>query len=99
QYESPTINLAVRNAAPGTKNSQGIDQQTASRASAVLDYDWYTGFSNPSAQSVFIFAGAKGYAPNLFFQPVSTTPIWGRILEASTITYNNDPVCFHNQAS
>jgi hypothetical protein len=97
-FESPTIDLAVRNAAPGTKNSQGIDKETASRASGVIDYDWYTGFAGLD-QSVFVFTGAQCYAPSLFKQPVSGVPIWSTVQLPGSISYNENPQCYHQRAS
>ncbi len=93
--ESPTIDLAVRNAAPGTKNGQGIDKETASRTAVVADMDIYTGFMSLD-ESVFWRVGARAYAPAVFKQPVSAAPIWSNTLFPGIISANDDPFCFQD---
>jgi hypothetical protein len=68
--ESPTINLAVRTAAPGTKNDQGIDQAAAARPNLLLDFDFYSGFMGLD-QSVFWTYGARFFGPTAV-EPIST---------------------------
>jgi hypothetical protein len=93
--ESPTVDLAVRTAAPGTKNAQGIDQETASRQKGVFEYDLYSGYMNLD-QSVFYNAGARSYAPSVWKQPVSGHPTWSDWYGFSTIFFNPDPLCFRD---
>lgn len=94
-FESPTIDLAVRTAAPGTKNGQGIDKETASRTAVVADMDIYTGFMSLD-ESVFWRVGARAYAPAIFRQPVSGAPIWSNTLFPGIISANDDPFCFQD---
>jgi len=90
--QSPTIDLAVRSAAPGTKNAQGIDKETASRGSLVLEFDIYSGFMSLD-ESVFWFRGARAYQPGVFGQPVSGTPTWSQMLYPPSITNQPVPLC------
>lgn len=90
--QSPTIDLAVRTAAPGTKNSQGIDQETASRTTGIIQFDFYSGHMDLD-QSVFYLPGARAYAPAIWKQPISGTPVWSGA-GYSFITFNPDPFCY-----
>ena len=90
--QSPTIDLAVRNAAPGTKNAQGIDKETASRGSIVLGFDIYSGFMSLD-QSVFWFRGARAYQPGIYGEPLSGSPTWSQVLYPPSITNNPVPLC------
>ena len=96
--QSPTINLAVRNAAPGTKNAQGIDKETASRASAVMEFDLYSGFMSTD-ESVFYFLGARAYQPGVYGQPVSGSPTWSNGLYPPSISNNSVPLCYTDGGS
>jgi len=91
---SPTIDLAVRNAAPGTKNAQGIDQATAARASGLIEFDVYSGHMDLD-QSIFYHGGARAWSPGLWKAPVSQTPHWSGAYY-SFITFNPDPACFRD---
>ena len=93
QYaESPTVNLAVRTAAPGTKNTQGIDQATAARGQAILQYDFYSGFMGLD-ESLFYRWGMRAHGPQ-FFQPVSGVRTWSGVLFDGSIYFNPDPFCY-----
>ena len=97
-FESPTIDLAVRHAAPGTKNAQGIDKETAQRASVLVDYDPYTGYMSLD-ESVFWFISARAWDPSLFTQPLSGTTIWSPWLLPNSLSYNGDPQCYQDFAN
>jgi hypothetical protein len=73
--ESPTIDLAVRNAAPGTKNAQGIDQEIANSQEWTLDFDFYPGHMTLE-QSVGVRPVSRTYAPATWKQPISGHPVW-----------------------
>jgi hypothetical protein len=73
-WESPTIDLAVRTAPPGTKNAQGIDRETALRTSIVMDYDIYTGFMSFD-ESIFWYFGGRFHGPTST-QPQSGNRTW-----------------------
>jgi len=90
--ESPTIDLAVRSAAPGTKNGQGIDKETAARGSILLTFDMYSGFMSTD-ESVFWFRGARAYQPGVYGQPLSGAPVWSNMLYPPSITNNSVPLC------
>jgi hypothetical protein len=90
--QSPTIDLAVRNAAPGTKNAQGIDKETASRGSIVLTFDIYSGFMSLD-ESVFWFRGGRAYQPGVYGQPLSGSPTWSQMLYPPSITNQPVPLC------
>jgi hypothetical protein len=90
--ESPTVDLAVRTAAPGTKNGQGIDQQTASRTTAVFQYDFYSGHLGLD-ESVFYRWSLTAHGP-AFVQPISGTRVWSGALYNTTIYFNPDPFCY-----
>jgi hypothetical protein len=92
--QSPTVNLAVRSAAPGTKNTQGIDQQTASRSTGVINYDIYSGFMSLD-ESVFWFEAVRGYGSGIFAQPVSGAPTWSTFFFPPFINNNPVPQCFN----
>lgn len=94
-YESPTIDLAVRTAAPGTKNAQGIDKETASRTAAQLDFDIYSGFMG-LGESIFYRYAARAYAPAVYKQAVSQTPVWSQRLVYPFIIFNPDPFCYRD---
>jgi len=89
--ESPTVNLAVRSAAPGTKNTQGIDKETASRTGIVEDYDVYTGFMGLD-ESVFWQFGGRFYGP-ASTQPQSGNLCWSPWQIYPFIIFNPDPFC------
>ena len=91
--ESPTIDLHVRNAAPGTKNAQGIDQETASRTAGLFEFDFYSGFMGHE-ESIFYRYGARAYAPSTYFQPLSGIPVWSNHLVYPGIAFNPDPLCY-----
>jgi len=91
---SPTVNLAVRSAAPGTKNTQGIDKETAARTSGVINYDLYSGFMSLD-ESVFWFEAVRGYAPGIFAQPISGAPTWSTVFFPPFINNNPVPQCFN----
>lgn len=93
--ESPTIDLAVRSAAPGTKNGQGIDQETAARNTAVLEYDFYSGHLGLD-ESVFYRWGIRAHGPQ-FIQPISGTRVWSGALYNTSIYFNPDPLCYIDQ--
>ncbi len=95
-FESPTIDLAVRNAAPGTKNSQGIDREMARRTAIAVDYDWYSGFMSLD-ESVFWFISARAWDPSVFAQPISNTPIWSPWIFPNSLGFNGDPQCDDDQ--
>ncbi len=91
-WESPTVNLAVRAAAPGTKNDQGIDQASANRPALVLDYDIYSGFMGLD-QSVFWQFGGRYWGP-ASHEPVSTNvPCWSPWQIYAFIVFQPDPFC------
>ncbi len=94
-FQSPTINLAVRSAAPGTKNSQGIDQQTAARTSVMLEFQFYSGFMG-LGESIFYRPAARAYAPAIYKQPVSAHPVWSNRLVPGVIVFNPDPFCYRD---
>jgi hypothetical protein len=91
-WESPTIDLAVRTAAPGTKNAQGIDRETALRTEAVMDYDLYSGFMSLD-ESIFWYYGGRFYGPTCT-QPVSGNRCWSNTQFYPFIIFNPDPFCF-----
>jgi hypothetical protein len=91
-WESPTIDLAVRTAPPGTKNAQGIDQATASRSEAVMEYDAYTGFMSLD-ESIFWYAGIRYHGPGSV-QPVSGNRCWSPTVLVGVLTFRPDPLCF-----
>ncbi len=92
-WATPTINLAVRSAAPGTKNSQGIDQQTATRPTVVLDYDLYSGFMGLD-QSIFWQIGGRFFGPAAH-EPVSANvQLWSPWQLYPGIVFSPDPFCF-----
>jgi hypothetical protein len=90
-FESPTVNLAVRTAAPGTKNNQGIDKETAARAGIVEDYDIYTGFMSLD-ESIFWQFGGRFYGP-ASTQPQSGNKCWSPWQIYGFIIFNPDPFC------
>ncbi len=90
--ESPTIDLAVRSAAPGTKNAQGIEATTAARSSAVIQFDLYPGF--PSLDTgVFYSLGARSFAPTVWKQPVSGLPTWANFYSYPFLLASIAPIC------
>jgi hypothetical protein len=91
-WESPTIDLAVRSAAPGTKNAQGIDQETASRGAAVMQFDLYPGFMGFD-QSIFFYPGSRFYGPGSV-QPVSGNKCWSPTQFYAIIQFAPVPICF-----
>ena len=92
--ESPTVNLAVRTAAPGTKNNQGVDKETASRTSFVEDYDIYSGFMSLD-ESIFWQFGARFYGPGSL-QPQSGDKCWSREQIYPFIVFQPDPFCIRD---
>jgi len=90
-WESPTIDLAVRTAAPGTKNAQGIDRETALRTTLVLDYDVYTGFMGLD-QSIFWQYGARFHGPSST-QPQSGNRTWSPSQLDAIPIFEPDPFC------
>src|SRR5262249_39684992 len=91
-FESPTINLAVRSAAPGTKNSQNIDSYMALRPSLVEDYDIYSGFMGLD-ESIFWRFGARYWGPQSV-EPLSTNlRIWSPFQIFPFIVFQPDPFC------
>ncbi len=91
-YESPTVNLAVRTAAPGTKNSQNIDSYMALRPSVVEDYDIYSGFMGLD-ESVFWRFGIRFFGPGSV-EPVSTNiKLWSPFQVYPFIVFQPDPFC------
>jgi hypothetical protein len=92
-FESPTIDLAVRTAAPGTKNAQGIDRETALRTVVVMDYDLYSGFMGLD-QSVFWYFGGRFHGPTNV-QPQSGNRCWSPTVFYPIPIWNPDPLCFH----
>ncbi len=90
--ESPTIDLAVRTAAPGTKNGQGIDQQTASRTNVTVQHDFYSGHLDLD-ESVFYRYGLRAHGPT-FIQPVSGKRVWSGAMIVGSIFFNPDPLCY-----
>jgi hypothetical protein len=90
-WESATINLAVRTAAPGTKNTQGIDQETASRQGLLMDYDIYTGFMSLD-ESIFWQIGGRFHAP-VCVQPQSGNRCWSHSQLYPGLIFNPDPYC------
>ena len=90
-FESPTVNLAVRTAAPGTKNAQGIDKETASRTGIVEDYDIYTGFMSLD-ESIFWQFGGRFHSPTVI-QPLSGNRCWSPWQIYPFIVFNPDPFC------
>ncbi|MGH7726163.1 MAG: FlgD immunoglobulin-like domain containing protein [Candidatus Eiseniibacteriota bacterium] len=95
--ESPTIDLAVRTAGPGTKNTQGIDRETALRTQVLLEFDVYSGFMGLE-QSVFYRAGARSFAPTVWKSPVSAHPIWSDWY-GTFIAGSPDPLCYRELRS
>ena len=93
-WESPTIDLAVRSAPPGTKNGQGIDQATAARGSAVMRFDLYPGFMGLD-QSIFYYPGSRFYGPGSV-QPVSGNRCWSPTQFYGFIVFAPTPICFTN---
>jgi hypothetical protein len=89
---SPTIDLAVRTAAPGTKNGQGIDQATAARGTAVLQNDFFSGNMDLD-ESVFYRWGIRAHGP-AFVAPVSSARVWSGVLFNGSIYFNPDPLCY-----
>jgi hypothetical protein len=90
--ESPTIDLAVRTAAPGTKNGQGIDQATAARVSATVRHDFYSGNMDLD-ESIFYRYGIRAHGP-AFVSPVSGRRVWSGTLFVGSILFNPDPLCY-----
>jgi hypothetical protein len=90
-WESPTIDLAVRNAAPGTKNAQGIDRETALRGTVVLAYDLYSGFMSFD-ESIFWAYGARYHAPGCV-QPQSGNRVWSPAQLYPFFIHQPDPLC------
>ena len=95
-WESPTVDLAVRTAAPGTKNAQGIDRETALRTTAVMDYDVYTGFMSLD-ESIFWYLGARFHGPTCV-QPISGNRTWSPTQFYSLIIFNPDPLCLRGSS-
>jgi hypothetical protein len=95
--ESTAIDLAVRTAPPGTKNGQGIDQQTAARTTAILQYDFYSGHLGLE-ESVFYRIGIRAHGPQ-FVQPISGHRVWSGSLIIGGILFNPDPLCYIDQFS
>jgi hypothetical protein len=89
--ESPTVNLAIRSAAPGSKNTQGIDKETAARTGIVEDYDVYTGFMSFD-ESVFWQFGGRFHGP-ASTQPQSGNRCWSPWQIYPFIIFNPDPFC------
>ena len=92
--ESPTIDLAVRSAAPGTKNAQGIDKETAARTSGVIDYDVYSGFMSLE-HGIFWQFGARFFAPTCV-QPQSLNKCWSPWQIYGFIVFQPDPFCIRD---
>src|SRR5688572_9138515 len=90
--ESPAVDLAVRTAAPGTKNGQGIDQQTATRTKAVIQNDFFSG-NMWLDESVFYRFGIRAHGP-AFVQPVSGARCWSGYLFNQGLYVNPDPLCY-----
>jgi hypothetical protein len=90
--ETPTINLAVRTAAPGTKNAQGIEQSVAARAAAVLQNDFFSGNMDLD-ESIFYRWGIRAHGP-AFVAPVSNNRVWSGVLFNGSIYFNPDPLCY-----
>jgi hypothetical protein len=91
-YESPTVNLAVRSAAPGTKNNQNIDSYMALRPSLVEDYDIYSGFMGLD-ESIFWRFGIRFFGPTSV-EPVSTNiKLWSPFQVYPFIVFQPDPFC------
>jgi len=90
-WESPTIDLAVRTAAPGTKNAQGIDRETALRTSLLMDYEIYTGFMSLD-ESIFWYYGGRYYGPTCV-QPQSGNRTWSHSHFGGLLVWNPDPLC------
>ena len=90
--ESPTIDLAVRTAAPGTKNGQGIDRETALRTNLLVRHDFYSGNMDLD-ESLFYRYGLKAHGPQ-FVSPVSGRRVWSGTLFAGSIFFNPDPLCY-----
>jgi hypothetical protein len=90
-WESPTIDLAVRTAAPGTKNAQGIDHETALRTGILMDYDIYTGFMSLD-ESIFWQIGGRFHGPTAT-QPQSGNRAWSPSQIYPGIIFNPDPFC------
>jgi hypothetical protein len=95
--ESPTIDLAVRTAAPGTKNAQGIDQETASRTAAVVQFDFYSGHMDLD-ESVFYYFGARAHAPQ-YVSPGSGQRVWTGAVNIGGLFFNPDPTCYTSLGS
>ncbi len=53
---------AVRTAAAGTKNGQGLDQQTTSRTNVLVQHDFYSGHLDLDV-SVFYRYGLRAHGP------------------------------------
>ncbi len=92
---SPTVDLAVRSAAPGTKNTQGIDKETAQRTSAMLEFDFYSGNMDLD-ESIFYRYAARAYAPATYKQPISARPVWSNANLFPFIIFNPDPFCYRD---
>ena len=92
--ESPTINLFVRNSAPGTKNAQGLDQETAARTSVVEDYDIYSGFMSLD-ESIFWQFGGRFYG-GIALQPLSGNQAWSPYQSYPFIVFQPDPFCIRD---
>jgi len=92
--ESPSVNLAVRTAAPGTKNTQGIDKETASRTSFVEDYDIYSGFMSLD-ESIFWQFGARFFGGTAL-APYSGNKQWSPYQIYPFIVFQPDPFCIRD---
>ncbi len=91
-WESPTVNLAVRTALAGTKNNQNIDSYMALRPSLVEDYDIYSGFMGLD-ESIFWQFGARFFGPGSH-EPVSTNILcWSPWQIYGFIVFQPDPFC------
>jgi hypothetical protein len=89
--EAPTVNLAIRSAAPGTKNDQGIDKESASRAAIVFEYDVYSGFMTLSHSAFWQF-GARYFGGDAI-APVSGNKMWSPYQTYPFIIFQENPFC------
>ncbi len=94
---SPTVDLAVRSAAPNAVNTQGIDQETAARVNAVMGFEIYSGNMDLDEATFYRFA-AQSHGP-AFKQPVSGTRMWGNFNTNTSISFEPDPRCYEVQNS
>jgi hypothetical protein len=91
-FESPTIDLAIRSGAPGAKNAQGIDRETALRNSVALSFELYSGFMSLE-ESIFYQVFDRFHGPTSV-QVQSGDRCWSPTQVYPATFFQADPTCF-----